>query len=80
MQPGPAASVAFRPEDLHMTRVIDVIKVEHREHARVGPAPSQEIPQVDAVQFLAQRRGHQPPHPFVEVPEHDFRAGRRADR
>ena len=58
---------------LDLPLVVDVIEVQHREHAGIRAPPPQVRPQVDALQPLAEHLRRQPPHPLVEVAEHDLR-------
>src|SRR5580693_6349079 len=48
--------------------------MQDREYSRVGPSPSQMLSQVDAVQLFAQELRRQPPHPFVEIAQHELRS------
>src|SRR5207249_12334664 len=63
------------PIYLDASRIVDVIEVKDREESRVGTPPPQVIPQVDAVQPLAQHLRRQTAHPLVEVAEHELGAG-----
>src|SRR6185436_20003116 len=62
-------------DDLDLARVVDVIEVQHRKEAGIGPLRAlarQEVAQIDAVQLLAQERGRQAAHPLVEVADHQL--------
>jgi hypothetical protein len=59
-------------DNCHTAGVVDVIEVQQREHARVRAPPPQVLPQIDAVQPFAEKRGGQPPGPFVEVADDEL--------
>src|SRR6476659_7715422 len=63
----------LQPFHFDLTVVVDVIKVEHGEDAGIRAASLQMAAQVDALQTLAEHRGGQSLHPFVEIAEHDLR-------
>jgi hypothetical protein len=71
-------SILWQPHlvDLHARAlVIDVIEVEQREEAGIGAAVAQMRPEIDAVELLREDIGRQRAGPFVEIAEHDLRAG-----
>ncbi len=58
---------------LDVSLVVDVIQVQDGEHARIRPPAAEVCPQINALQPGRQHLRGEPAHPFIEVPEHDFR-------
>src|SRR5262245_15975994 len=53
--------------------VVDVVEMEHREHAWIRTAAAQMRAQIDALQTRADDPGGEPAHPLIEIAKHDLR-------
>src|SRR5262249_52231788 len=62
-------------DDVDGAAIVDVIEMQHRQDAGVGPAPLQMRAQIEAVETLVQHARRRAAQPFVEVAEHDRRLG-----